>query len=624
MVADRVRGAPLHTRISPSLCGRTLDVEHCAVEFWLSVFVVNMSTRWNVTESDKVRVNNKRRQVNVSEWKDKKRKSLKDSGKSYVSNRGKGTVIAEKTPPTSARGCKQHCRKSGCNSLRLQSVRTLHQQFYELTYDEQTLFLMRFISIRNPIRRRPGKTDQTSMRLAAFDYNVDGKAVCQKTLCNVFCLTPRRIQILQEKIKNGEVAPKDKRGKHFNRPHAIDADARKMIRDHIKSFPLQTNHYSRKKSSKECLSPDLSIEEMYRLFKAKFPDVGVSCSTYRKVFTAEFNLRFGNPRSDTCKQCDLLYTRLTMEADEEERSKIVQESWVHHSKADQAYASLANDAKNDSVITICVDLQQVLLTPTLTHSDIYYQRQYSSYNLAIHNMTNNTANMFLWHESIAKRGSKEIGSCILKYVTATFRKLQQGEERKLIVWSDRCIGQNNNWTILNVYHYLITSGFFTEIQQKFLVSGHSFLPCDRDFAVIERARKNKQALVPSDWKYIIASAKINCPFLVFEMSQSDFKDIDGFSNGTKKKLQITKFTWYKLSADDPTSLYARETHNTLRPWISAQVFPHMSIQPDYEDIPRLYNGPLPISKEKKADLMEMTKYLINEEHRQFYEHIPSA
>ncbi|KAF6209805.1 hypothetical protein GE061_015555 [Apolygus lucorum] len=54
-------------------------------------------------------------------------------------------------------------------------------------------------------------------------------------------------------------------------------------------------------------------------------------------------------------------------------------------------------------------------------------------------MTSKTASMFLWHECIAKRGSKEIGSCILKYITLTFNKLSQGEERKLIVWSDRCV-----------------------------------------------------------------------------------------------------------------------------------------------------------------------------------------
>lgn len=66
-------------------------------------------------------------------------------------------------------------------------------------------------------------------------------------------------------------------------------------------------------------------------------------------------------------------------------------------KADATYKHLAEDSKNKNV-TLCVDIQQVLFTPILSHSDVYYQRQYSIYNLAVHNMTNNVANLFLWHE----------------------------------------------------------------------------------------------------------------------------------------------------------------------------------------------------------------------------------
>lgn len=37
------------------------------------------------------------------------------------------------------------------------------------------------------------------------------------------------------------------------------------------------------------------------------------------------------------------------------------------------------------------------------------------------------------------------------------------------------------------------------IEQKFLVSGHSFLPNNRDFGAIEVAAKKKQIFVPPDW-----------------------------------------------------------------------------------------------------------------------------
>ena len=194
---------------------------------------------------------------------------------------------------------------------------------------------------------------------------------------------------------------------------------------------------------------------------------------------------------------------------------------------------------------------------------MYYQQQYSTYNFAVHDVTTQEASMFLWHEVIAKRGSKEIASCLLNFVISNYKKLETGEERKIIIWSDRCVGQNNNWTMLSLYNYLVRCRYFTEIHQKCMISGHSFLPCDRDFALIERHKKKTKPMVPSDWKYVIASSKLNKPFNVIEMHQSDFKDLDLISSRLKKhNLKITKFVWFKITADDPSTLYARAVSYT--------------------------------------------------------------
>lgn len=232
---------------------------------------------------------------------------------------------------------------------------------------------------------------------------------------------------------------------------------------------------------------------MYRLFIEKYPDKSLSRSIYQQIFYTNFNLRFGTPRSDTCKQCDLLYTQMVAARDESELNKVKIESELHHFKADQAYKALNEDtlrakAKN-SINVICVDFQQVLFCPTLTHSNMFYQRQLSSYNFTIHDVGTGNITINLWNESIARRGSAEIVSCLLKYVTNNFNVLEAGQNRTLLVWSDRCVGQNNNWKVLARYYYLIKCKYFTEINQKFLCSGHSFLPCDRDFAVIERRKR---------------------------------------------------------------------------------------------------------------------------------------
>ena len=188
-------------------------------------------------------------------------------------------------------------------------------------------------------------------------------------------------------------------------------------------------------------------------------------------------------------------------------------------RAEAGYKTLRQDTEiakvNPNYVVLCTDLQQVLFCPNLTHSSIFYQRQFSTYNYAINNMGNNTATMMVWHEAMAHRGSTKIASVLLFYVTENFNRLAAGEERKLVVWSDRCVGQNNNWKMITLLRLLVLEKFFTQIEQKFLTSGHSFLPCDRDFALIERNKKlpyNSSVYIPFQWTDVIAKSRINNPF----------------------------------------------------------------------------------------------------------------
>jgi len=45
-----------------------------------------------------------------------------------------------------------------------------------------------------------------------------------------------------------------------------------MVKNHIKSFPRDESHYSRAKSEKEYLSPDLNMNRIYLAYKVKNPE----------------------------------------------------------------------------------------------------------------------------------------------------------------------------------------------------------------------------------------------------------------------------------------------------------------------------------------------------------------
>ena len=67
-------------------------------------------------------------------------------------------------------------------------------------------------------------------------------------------------------------------------------------------------------------------------------------------------------------------------------------------------------------------------------------------------------------------------------------------------------------------------GKIDEVEQKFLVLGHSFLSCDRDFAQIEKRKQKSHCEVPLDVVRVIVSARLDHPYLATIIQNDDFYD----------------------------------------------------------------------------------------------------
>ncbi|XP_050512608.1 uncharacterized protein LOC126888407 [Diabrotica virgifera virgifera] len=568
----------------------------------------------------------KKRKININQWRRNIRKRHRNAGEAYISVRNEN--VPEKPRPHEERLCK--C-KSVCKADKIQGqFGDLFTKFHSLDYNGQTAHLASCMELQEPQRRRV--PEDISRRQCTVRYHiligVKKLPVCQKTICQAFGITPRRIQHIQQKIKT-DMPLRDQRGKHNNRPKKVHETDKERIKEHIKSFPHQENHYSRAASSKNCLPAELSLKKMYKLFCEKYPQCNVSRRTYTDIFQSDFNLRFGLPRSDTCTFCDKMYIKLVATSDGPERKAILVDSELHHARAEAGYKALKLDAEkaNPQLVVLFTDLQQMLYCPTLTHSSVFYQRQYATYNYDIHDAGSNDATMMLWHESIGNRGSTDIASAFLCYIKHNFRPLNSGEIKKLIVWSDRCVGQNNNWRMLSMFRLLIVNRYFTQVEQKFLTNGHSFLPCDRDFLLIERKKKTAMVNVPFDWVVVIANSRPSKPFNVYYMEQKDFKDFSACENYLWKdpKCKITEYRWFKFDSDDPTRTMARTSHNIMQPWQTfslvnkkwgAKAIRAFNYQIDA--LPNAYTGPIIIKEEKRKNLLDMCQYL-KPEYREFYE-----
>lgn len=430
----------------------------------------------------------------------------------------------------------------------------------------------------------------------------------------IFSVSSDRLRTIVDKMKTGEISPIDQRGKHLNRPNRTAAEITQMIEDHIKQFPTYESHYTRKAGDplRLYLNPELSICKMYRLFLElhQLERNDVKEWLYRDIFKRKFRLRFGSPKQDTCDRCDSFKAKLKDAPSEE-----LQIQYNSHldlsSDTYQAYKLDCERSKAEPNLTVLTcDLQQVIFSPSLSNSSSFYLRKVSNFNFGVHSSVNNNAAMFNWNELTGRRGSNEIASCIWKYCVQNFQPLQEGQTRELIVWLDRCIGQNNNFMVITMLMALVWTKYFTKVHQKFLLTGHSFNDCDRDFGLIEKQLKTSTIITPTDIEKAIIQARVQNPFTVVQITQNDIKDFMYLSTVITRPptLKVTKHLWFSYDIGKPNEILTKRTHNNEEEWeIHNLVNPFLTFRID--NLRKAYEGPLQMEKTKLKDLKKLLEFL---------------
>ncbi|KAL1492415.1 hypothetical protein ABEB36_010667 [Hypothenemus hampei] len=117
------------------------------------------------------------------------------------------------------------------------------------------------------------------------------------------------------------------------------------------------------------------------------------------------------------------------------------------------------------------------------------------------------------------------------------------------------------------------------------------------------------------------------------MENNDLKDISQIESSIRKdpSFKITEVVWLQITKDDPTIICASESHNILHlpkqysmlkkmKGVRNRYLPPVTV--NLQSLPKLYNFVLPIKKEKKANLLDMCKF-IPLEYREFYYNLPS-
>lgn len=292
----------------------------------------------------------------------------------------------------------------------------------------------------------------------------------------------------------------------------------------------------------------------------------------------------------------------------------------------------------DKVGAICIDFMQNLQLPNLPVQETFYLRQLTVNVFCIHNLKDNTSVFYLYHEGLAGKGPNEVCSFISDYINSCLKDVEH-----LHVFSDGCFGQNKNHSLLRLMNAFVCTKKFQSVEQYFPIRGHSFLPCDRDFATVKRKlRKCDRVFTLKQYTELILSSSAKNKFLVVLAESHDVVDVSKWwpkffkkmvlSEETRGKqtpkeqkvrLQISKFMHFSHHADFPFMIKARsyidgiqvQTFNVRNPTRDELTMPVELAYP---------KGFIPINCKKMNDLKKFQEYIPEEEEIQaFYDTIYS-
>lgn len=246
---------------------------------------------------------------------------------------------------------------------------------------------------------------------------------------------------------------------------------------------------------------------------------------------------------------------------------------LHLRKAERARECMKLDSQSTDAETyvMTMDLQKALPFPVLTVSDAYYKRNLYVYNFGIHDMKKKCGYFYCWDETIASRSSVEVASSLLVHFKQAVMCCNP-VIKHIVIYSDCCTGQNRNLNIaLTLLRFVSEDNSIETIEQKFLVSGHSYLPNDGDFGCVETASKNRTIYGPKDWYNIMKDARRTNKFVIHEMQTSDFVAVTGLQDYvTKRKKNVAgiEVNWLKMrhikyDKRHRMSIFYKETLNDL-------------------------------------------------------------
>ena len=382
----------------------------------------------------------RKRKLNKEKWKRNINKRWRCAGEEYISSSGK-KVPKRTLKHVNCSSCKFKCTS---NITEEQRQSLFDAYWRKECYEMQRDFICQNVSVSQP-KRQYGKTKRREIA-SKFSFKIGQTTirVCKKFFLTTLDIGKKTVEYALKKQEHGTYQGSDMRGKASS-ANKIPEECVKIVHEHIKSFPTMESHYTRKKTKRKYLSSDLNITKMYTMYKEKclHENQKPVSAKYRDIFCKSYNYSFHKPKKDQCSFCNLYQQQKINGTLSPEMEESYKEHQIRKVEGREEKGRDKIKAKEEKTFHACTfDLEAVLSTPCSLVGELYYKRKLSCYNLSFNSLGDKKGVCYLWDESQGGRGSSEIGSCLLMYISRLAENASSLKE--ITLYSDSCGGQNRN------------------------------------------------------------------------------------------------------------------------------------------------------------------------------------
>lgn len=550
-----------------------------------------------------------KRKANKEAWEKEINKKKRAKGEEYMGRKytsKKEFTTEKKSAKLLDDRCECKTSYTECNTVSEEDRQKTFEHVWKLEWAEKKHFVSAMTYKKEVSKKTTQSASRRSDTLVYMLKKVDGQRVrvCKKMflattgLTDYFVRTYAEVQEANARENGTKSSTKTKSVLYF-----------------LHSLPVQPSHYCRHDTSKLYLESTFgTTENLFRVYK-EYCTTNQLESAGKTTFKHEIdkqNYAIFKPRKDQCDDC----TEYAV------GNRTEEEHGLHILDKNTSRNEMEADVRrakelNGSLKVITMDLQRVLLCPSLNVSALYYRTKLCVHNFSIFDCVSADARCYVWHEAEAGLSANEFATCLHNYLTDDLNW------EKCIIWSDGCTYQNRN-VVMSKALTNVAQRCEKTIEQKILTKGHTQMRVDSIHSTIETAIGNKPIMCPADYIRIMEDARRTPkPYEVHYLDHTFFKNFS--STCTFKSIRPGSRAGDPVVVDikalhyDPTGeiLYKLKFSDEWKP-LPIKRGESTKIE---KDPVSLHANQIPIAASKFQHLQELKRY-IRADYHAFYDALP--